>query len=842
MEYPVLHWTSWGGGLLIALVATIHVFIAHFAVGGGLFIAIMETRVQRLGLVAMKDYLRRYARFFLHLTMVVGGLTGVGIWFTISVLSPAATSVLISAFAFGWATEWTFFLAEVVALLAYMGSFEGAKSTRRLILAWLYFVFAFGSLAVVQGFVSFMLTPGDWLETRRFWDGFFNPTYFPGLAFRCAMAASIAGVFGLLTAQGVESAPERRRLARFCSLWAVLPLPVAVAAGWWHIEMLHPAQQAMVLHRSPEVAAGMRAFWWAVPAVLTGGALLALGLPRRAARVMAAATLAASFLFLGSFEFMRESARRPYLISGLLYSNGIPVTEAASLNKMGVLPQARWTRHKMATAENRLEAGRELFYLQCASCHSIGGPMLDIVPRAARFSPAGMDALLSGLGKVSGYMPPFLGVRAERAALAAWLTEGLSPQRRAARPAPGNVVPAHEPPLPFREDAEYLLTAAADFAMHPRFDGKGIDLGGPPQGLTAQLIRRGPSPEVVTEGATLSWTVADQGGGNMTAAGGAFRAEGLNLSPYGRADAFQPYPVALVQAHDQSGTLLAQTKAVLPVSTELGCNNCHGGGWSHGVAGIDDATAQDILRRHDRAHDTALAAQARRGQTVSCRACHQDDDARNKTAASLSAAMHGLHAVYLSGREGDACAMCHPVDPGGATRAFRGPHQAAGLDCTACHGAMEDHALSLLAHEQAREQAREQVRGAQGRGRAAAHLKATRDPVPPRRAWSNAPTCQTCHEDLQDPAQADAFGVWTKGPDEAYRVRKDDLGAVRCSGCHGPMHALYPAVNPYDPERDNLQPLQHQQLARPLGGEGRCSSCHTMDMDAPVHHPGMGLP
>ena len=66
MEYPFLHWTTWGGGLLIALVATIHVFIAHFAVGGGLFIAVMETRVQRLGLTSMKDYLRRYAKFFLH--------------------------------------------------------------------------------------------------------------------------------------------------------------------------------------------------------------------------------------------------------------------------------------------------------------------------------------------------------------------------------------------------------------------------------------------------------------------------------------------------------------------------------------------------------------------------------------------------------------------------------------------------------------------------------------------------------------------------------------------------------------------------------------------------------
>jgi len=192
MEYPVLHWHFWGGGLPIALVATIHVFIAHFAVGGGLFIAVMETRTQRLGLTGLRDYLRRYARFFLLLTMVVGAITGVGIWFSISIGAPGATSALIHAFVLGWATEWTFFLAEIVTLPTYMRSFEAQQSRRRLILAWLYFAFAWASLAVVQGFISFMLTPGEWTATGRFWDGFFNPTYFPGLVFRTAIAAVTA--------------------------------------------------------------------------------------------------------------------------------------------------------------------------------------------------------------------------------------------------------------------------------------------------------------------------------------------------------------------------------------------------------------------------------------------------------------------------------------------------------------------------------------------------------------------------------------------------------------------------------------------------------------------------
>jgi hypothetical protein len=38
MNYPVWETTYWGGGTWIAFVAVLHVYIAHLAVGGGLFI------------------------------------------------------------------------------------------------------------------------------------------------------------------------------------------------------------------------------------------------------------------------------------------------------------------------------------------------------------------------------------------------------------------------------------------------------------------------------------------------------------------------------------------------------------------------------------------------------------------------------------------------------------------------------------------------------------------------------------------------------------------------------------------------------------------------------------
>ena len=41
MNYPVWD-VSFGAGLLIALVAILHVFVSHFAVGGGLFLVLTE--------------------------------------------------------------------------------------------------------------------------------------------------------------------------------------------------------------------------------------------------------------------------------------------------------------------------------------------------------------------------------------------------------------------------------------------------------------------------------------------------------------------------------------------------------------------------------------------------------------------------------------------------------------------------------------------------------------------------------------------------------------------------------------------------------------------------------
>jgi hypothetical protein len=103
------------------------------------------------------------------------------------------------------------------------------------------------------------------------------------------------------------------------------------------------------------------------------------------------------------------------------------------------------------------------------------------------------------------------------------------------------------------------------------------------------------------------------------------------------------------------------------------------------------------------------------------------------------------------------------------------------------------------------------------------------------------PDCAGCHDFAAKPdvRTALAAGKWTDGQGGLFRSRKDDAGAMACQACHGPAHAEYPAANPYGKDRDNIQPVQYQSLAGPIGAAGNCSVCHMIDIDASasVHHP-----
>jgi hypothetical protein len=875
MNYPVWLIPDIGGSFFIALIAITHVYVSHFAVGGGLFLVLSERKAQREKSSEMMAYTQWHAKFFMLLTMVFGSISGVGIWFTISIINPSATSSLIHSFVFGWATEWVFFVGEIVALFVYFYTFGKMEYRRHQIVGWWYFIFAWLSLFIINGIIGYMLTPGKWIETQNFWDGFFNPSFLPSLFFRTFFAIMIAGLFGFVTASTIKSKNTRLKMVRYSARWILGPALLFFLSAYWYLGSISDFSRGMILGGNPRPGIFVQSFLFFSAVVIVGGLIMAIRLPGALKKPLAYFLLLTGLMTMGSFEWLRESARRPYIIFNHMYSNSVLKAEVADVREQGILSSAKWVKNKTVTAENRIDAGREIFNLSCLPCHTIGGPLNDIKPLTENYYIFGMDSLLDGMGKLNGYMPPFMGTVAEREALAAYIVvaiHGKSEQKYFTGFTPQ--------PIPFEqprfdpETSEYILLAWNDLGMHCISDqDRFFNFLPPANTIFAQLIRRGETPEIITEGVSLSYTVEPDfaypekhsdfwsyaeplygialqpgvglsgrrvsGSMGFKADYSAFVADMIPVVPYPDRGGFNPYPLFTITASStETGKMLAETACVAPTSTEMGCLNCHSGTWhSDDPNGITPETAGDILSVHDRMNHTSLKALADAGSPVLCQKCHSDHALKKEgtpNQLSLSASIHGFHANHLTGRDGMICARCHPASSTGSTGCLRGIHAAIGLDCASCHGYLEDHALSLLVFEK--------DHGKPSADRLMTHLVPRSVPsvreIVGREPWINQPDCLHCHQDFNEPEVDTVFNKWVSQGTALFRNRADDTG-IMCSACHGSPHALYLASNPYGKDRDNIQPKQYQNNPYPIGSNRNCAVCHLMEMEDSIHHPNM---
>lgn len=501
MNYPL--WDLPAPGLLVAAVAILHVFVSHFAVGGGLFLVLAETKARREKDEGFLGFVRALSRGFVLLTLVLGALTGVGIWFTIALVQPQATSALVTTFVWAWAIEWTFFAVEIAAAMVYYYGWDRLEPRTHLAVGWIYFVSAWASLAVIAGILAFMLTSGTWVRTGRFADGFFNPTYLPTVAVRTAVAVGLAGLYALFAASFLKDGALKARVARWSATRWIVPaavlvpltlvwfLSAAAGAGVAVAETLgagsaSPGALLAALFSAanagqPIVRGAARfAVLGAVVLVVASIALVALR-AQRFGRLEAGALMVLGLATMGGGEWVREGLRKPWVIDRYMFVNGVRAGGAdrlaaadplalESLRRRGVLATSPWAAVPAAyrpgeapfeslpvadRAALEAEAGREVFRLECAACHTERGH-LGIVRLVRGKSVAAITAILdaaarpvSADGRPASWsdpglrvatwlgrrMPPFAGTEAEKRALAIHLAR-LGGDERAGLEAP----------------------------------------------------------------------------------------------------------------------------------------------------------------------------------------------------------------------------------------------------------------------------------------------------------------------------------------------------------------------------------------------------------------------
>jgi len=730
---------------------------------------------------------------------------------------------------------------------------------------------------IINGILSYMLTPGKWLDTQGFWDGFFNPTYFPSLVFRTAAAVMIAGLFGYITVVFSKDPDFRKKMLSYCTWWLLIPIPVLILSGFWYYYAIPEGIRYTAFDLNAQSQLFITGFIATSVLIFVLGVLFFLRMNLSVQRVMVFLIVLIGLGWYGSFEYLREYARKPYIIHGYMFSTSILEKDADKLNAEGILAHAKWTAISEVTDENMAEAGREIFNLECLACHTIRGVKNDIVDKTKDLTYMGILSHIYGQGKILDYMPRFVGTEREMEALATFIAVDLNQKDKITTVSQFDPEPVENEIPPFdMENDKYVLLAWNDLGMHCISDCDPWFIFLPPANtLEAQLIKRGLLPEIIMDGVELQyrvqqgyenpsqhsrfWEFAESYFGvklepNVGLAGkgmsGTFDwsddrmsyiAEMIPVLPYRDDGTFNPYPQFYVDAVDiETREVLVSTKVVAPASTEMGCRNCHGGGWSfNGVSGVADETAINILKTHDRINGTDLYASALGGMPVLCQSCHADPalGAEGKPGHNnFSASMHGWHANYMHVQGASACVMCHPASPKGNTRCNRGLHAQLGLNCVSCHGTMYDHAAGLLNAQQGTNSSARLLRNLE------TVMVASAGEVSPRMPWVQEPDCLGCHVDFDPPGEnPSAFNKWTDGFQGLYRIRTDEIG-IRCQACHNSTHSLYPAINVFGKHWDNTQPMQYGKMPLPIGANNSCEVCHIDKMQDAVHHWNMEGP
>lgn len=434
IPYPTQDFGPIMKGMVIGGLGILHVFLAQFAIGGGMLLCYFQWLAQTGRSQVTRSFVDGYFRVLVLISFVVGALTGVGMWFTTIQISPRTIGKMVMEFHWIWATEWTFFSLEVASGYCFYRYGKKLSDRARFQLLLIYSIAAWFSLFWINGILSWQLTPGRWLETRYAWDGFFNASFFPSLLFRTVTSMATAGLVAIVVINFTKFDREQRlELIRHAAKM-LSPMILMLPLGIWYFAVIPDDSRSWVMGGS--IAMTLFMTLGVGCSVLIGGyAFIALV----GKRIYINGATAGLLCILGLMatagaEFVREGIRKPFTIRNYLYSNSISIDELPNLRLVGAVPLASRDPYPLAPTEefpnSQLERGARVFRLQCSVCHTIDGAN-GVVHLAQTWSLSQMRLNIAQLQRTKPFMPPFAGSADEVEAVVQflkWNIEGTPDQ------------------------------------------------------------------------------------------------------------------------------------------------------------------------------------------------------------------------------------------------------------------------------------------------------------------------------------------------------------------------------------------------------------------------------
>lgn len=446
MDFPMFHLDWLNNRMLIAMIAILHVIINHgLAVGFMPFVTWLEQRgVSRSGKDQITDMewdtmVYQLMKVAFIITTTIGAMTGVGIWFSVALVSPASIGSLIRVFYWAWFIEWLVFVTEVVLIMIYFLTWKNSNTTlkaklRHINFGWYLSIFSWITMAIIVSILGFMMDPGNWETNKSLLNGFTNPIYLPQLIFRTPTAMLVGGIFGmfLITVFTKSGTDMRNNAVKYASKWLILWAPISLIGAFIYYKAI---PEAMTANMSTAVGTMDFAKYYDLLKYFVAGGVgftLVIGFigiykTKLLKPYIIIIPVITAMAYLGFFERVREFVRKPFVIGQYMYSNLLLKEDYYVYKQDGILKYATYTSVNEVTEDNKIEAGKNVFVIACSRCHTAQGvnSVVDVFEKMYGVgNPLDINSMAGYIPNMHNgrtFMPEFPGNEKEANALATYV-------------------------------------------------------------------------------------------------------------------------------------------------------------------------------------------------------------------------------------------------------------------------------------------------------------------------------------------------------------------------------------------------------------------------------------